>query len=193
MLLRGITFSLAALLAAGLTAESALADHDRKPRRIIIEEGYYPGPPIIRDIPGLRIFFGDYALSEEEFDELYGSPRRAHRFEEFEDEEPEYVPPRRKATEREKQQQKKTKAAAKPAKPAEQKKAASKATQTKTASAGLTCDKASAVVSGYGFSSVTPSSCSGKVYAFNATRDGKAFAIKLDPRSGELTEVKKLP
>lgn len=191
MLLRGITFSLAALIAAGLTAESALADHDRKPRRIIIEEGYYPGPPIIRDIPGLRIFFGDYALSEEEFDELYGSPRRANRFNGFEDDEPEYVPPRRKATEREKQ--KKAKAAAKPPKPAEQKKAASKPAAAKTASAGLTCDKASAVVSGYGFSSVTPSSCSGKVYAFNATRDGKAFAIKLDPKSGELTEVKKLP
>lgn len=191
MLLRSITFSLAALFAAGLTAEAALADHDRKPRRIIIEEGYYPVPPIIRDIPGLRIFFGDYALSEEEFDELYGSPRRSHRFDNFEDE-PEYVPPRRKATEREKQQ-KKTKSAAKPAKPAEQKKAASKPAATKTASASLTCDKAGAVVSGYGFSSVTPSSCSGKVYAFNATRDGKAFAIKLDPKSGELTEVKKLP
>ncbi len=189
MLLRGITFSFAALFAAGLTAETALADHDKKPRRIIIEEGYNPGPPIIRDIPGLRIFFGDYALSEEEFDELYGTPRRAHRFDDFEDE-PEYVPPRRKATEREKQQ-KKTKAAAKPSKPAEQKKQASKAAPAKPAS--LSCDKAGAVVSGYGFSSVTPSSCSGKVYAFNATRDGKAFAIKLDPESGELTEVKKLP
>ena len=34
---------------------------------------------------------------------------------------------------------------------------------------------------------------SGKVYAFNAQRGGKSFAIKLDSASGELTEVKKLP
>ena len=49
------------------------------------------------------------------------------------------------------------------------------------------------IVSGYGFSSVAAESCKGKVYAFNATRDGKKFAVKLDPASGELTEVKKLP
>ena len=57
----------------------------------------------------------------------------------------------------------------------------------------LSCDKATEVVSGYGFSSVEASACSGKLYAFNAKRDGKTFAIKLDPVSGELTEVKKLP
>lgn len=191
MLLRGITVSLAALIAGGVMAGEALADQDKKPRRIIIEDGYHPGPPIIRNIPGLRIFFGDYALSEEEFDELYGTPRRAYR-DDFDDEEPEYVPPRRKALERE-EQKRKAKAAAKPSKPAEQKKQAGKAAPAKPAAASLSCDKAGAVVSGYGFSSVTPSSCSGKVYAFNATRDGKAFAIKLDPKSGELTEVKKLP
>jgi len=33
--------------------------------------------------------------------------------------------------------------------------------------------------------------CSGKVYAFNATRDGKPFSVKLNSSSGELTEVKK--
>jgi hypothetical protein len=187
MYVRGITLSLAAMLAVAMTAESALADHDRRrPRRIIIEEGYYPGPPIIRDIPGLRIFFGDYALSEEEFDALYGTPpRRAYRY----DDEELQQKPRRKAGDREKQKQKqqKSKTAAKPAKQAEPKKTASKA------ASGLSCEKATSVVSGYGFSSVTPSSCSGKVYAFNATRDGKSFAIKLDPASGELTEVKKLP
>ena len=50
-----------------------------KPRRIIIEDDYYPGPAFIREIPGLRIFFGDYALTEEEFDELYGTGRRVYR------------------------------------------------------------------------------------------------------------------
>jgi hypothetical protein len=171
MFVRGVSLTLAAMLATGVLAGSARADHER---------GYY-GPPIIREIPGLRIFFGDYALSEEEFDALYGTPRRVYR-----DDEEEPVPrkQKRKAGEREKQKQK-SKAAAKPAKPAAKKKTA--------AAAGLSCEKATSVVTGYGFSGVTPSSCSGKVYAFNATRDGKSFAIKLDSASGELTEVKKLP
>ena len=181
MYVRGIVLTVLAVFSVGLIAESAEADHHKK-RRVIIEDDYYPpGPPIIRHVPGLRIFFGDYALSEEEFDELYGNGRRAYR----EDNETDRVAPKRKSVEREKKPAKKT--ATKPAKPAdEQKKTASKAE-------GLTCDKATSVVSGYGFSSVTPSSCSGKVYAFNAMRDGKSFAIKLDPASGELTEVKKLP
>jgi hypothetical protein len=190
MFVRGITLSLATLLATGVMVEHASADHER---------GYYPGPPIIREIPGLRILFGDYALSEDEFDELYGTPRRAYR---YYDDEPEPRSQTRRARERERELQKrkerqkqiqkqkqKSKAASKPAKPAEPKK-----TATKTAAAsGLSCEKATSVVTGYGFSSVTPSSCSGKVYAFNATRDGKAFAIKLNSANGELTEVKKLP
>jgi hypothetical protein len=49
------------------------------------------------------------------------------------------------------------------------------------------------VVSSFGFSSVEAASCTGKIYAFNAQRDGKAFSIKLDSASGELTDVKKLP
>ena len=72
--------------------------------------------------------------------------------------------------------------------------------KTQTASAAkpladgpLTCEKATEVVSGYGFSSVEASSCTGRLYAFNAKRGGKSFAIKLDSTSGELTEVKKLP
>ena len=68
------------------------------------------------------------------------------------------------------------------------------ATSAKAPGSGpLTCEKATQVVAGFGFSSVEASSCSGKVYAFNAKRGGKSFAIKLDPASGELTEVKKLP
>jgi hypothetical protein len=190
MYVRGIVLTVLAVFSVGLIAESAEADHHKKPRRIIIEDEYYPpGPPIIRHVPGLRIFFGDYALSEEEFDELYGNGRRVYR----DEDEYDRVAPKRKSVEREKKKPAK-KTTAKPAKPtrpdaqngAEQKKTASKAQ-------GLSCDKATSVVSGYGFSSVTPSSCSGKVYAFNAMRDGKSFAIKLDSASGELTEVKKLP
>lgn len=185
MFVRGITLSLAAIFAMGVMVESARADHER---------GYYPGPPIIREIPGLRIFFGDYALSEEEFDELYGTPRRAYRYDE---DEPQTRKQKRKAArerERELQKQKqKSKAAARPPKQTEPKQAETKKTTKTAAASGLSCEKATSVVSGYGFSSVTPSSCSGKVYAFNATRDGKSFAIKLDAASGELTEVKKLP
>jgi len=55
----------------------------------------------------------------------------------------------------------------------------------------ITCAKAGEIVSGYGFKSVQQVSCSGQTYAFNATRDGKPFTIKLSAASGELTEVKK--
>lgn len=185
MFVRGITLSLAALFAFGVLAETANADHHKKPRRIVVEDDYFPGPAFIRVIPGLRILFGDYALSEEEFDERYGNGRRVYRDDDA-------APPgksKRKASERERQKQKNSKAAAKPTKQTDQKKAASKT----ASAAGLSCDKATSVVSGYGFSNVTASSCKGKVYAFSAVRDGNAFTIKLDPASGELTEVKKLP
>ena len=98
MLGRGFAVSLAALLAFGIFAESANAEHRNKHRRVIVEEDYYPPPPFIGAVPGLRIFFGDYALSEEEFDELYG--RRDRRSDERYDEryyEPEFVKPKRKA------------------------------------------------------------------------------------------------
>jgi hypothetical protein len=61
----------------------------------------------------------------------------------------------------------------------------------KPAPGALSCGKASDIIVGYGFSAVKPAACSGKTYAFNATRDGKAFTIKLDAATGELTEVKK--
>jgi hypothetical protein len=65
------------------------------------------------------------------------------------------------------------------------------AAKKKTAAA-LSCDKATAIVAGYGFATVKAEDCQGQVYAFNATRDGKNYAIKLSALSGELTEVKKL-
>jgi hypothetical protein len=39
---------------------------------------------------------------------------------------------------------------------------------------------------------VKPTVCSGRVYAFDAARDGKAYAIKLNATNGELTEVRKV-
>jgi hypothetical protein len=56
----------------------------------------------------------------------------------------------------------------------------------------MSCDKAEKIVSGYGFTSVKPTTCTGQVFAFNATRSGKAYVIKLSSASGELTEVKKV-
>jgi hypothetical protein len=56
----------------------------------------------------------------------------------------------------------------------------------------LSCDKAKAIVSDYGFTDIEAQSCKGKVYAFGARRDGKSFTVKLSSSSGELTEVKRL-
>jgi hypothetical protein len=56
----------------------------------------------------------------------------------------------------------------------------------------MSCDKAGKIISDYGFSSVKASSCTGKIYAFNATRGGKPYLIRLSAASGELTEVKKV-
>lgn len=57
----------------------------------------------------------------------------------------------------------------------------------------LSCDKAGAIVADYAFSAIKPSNCNGQIYAFNASRDGKSFAITLDAVSGELIEVRKVP
>lgn len=62
----------------------------------------------------------------------------------------------------------------------------------KSSGGALSCDKAEQLVAGYGFANVKPASCSGATYAFNAVRDGKSYAVKLDSGSGELTEVKKI-
>ena len=63
---------------------------------------------------------------------------------------------------------------------------------TKSSGSGMSCDKASSIISGYGFSSVKPTSCKGQVYAFSAVRSGKNYQISLNASSGELTEVKKV-
>ncbi len=150
--------------------------------------------------------FGDDEYYEDERprayydrDDEYYEPRY------YEGEEPVYIAPKKK--------QKKTVKAVPTAKPAikksvastEKKKAVTASVasveknavipaEKKTASAGpgMSCDKAGKIVSGYGFTSVKPATCTGQVFAFNATRSGKAYVIKLSSASGELTEVKKV-
>jgi hypothetical protein len=68
----------------------------------------------------------------------------------------------------------------------------STAPAAKKQASAISCDKATKVITGYGFSEVKSLDCKGQVYAFNAKRDGKAFSIKLNATNGELTEVKKL-
>jgi hypothetical protein len=55
----------------------------------------------------------------------------------------------------------------------------------------LSCEAASDIIKGFGFSDVQPTSCSGQVYDFSAARDGSAYVIKLSAADGELTEVRK--
>jgi hypothetical protein len=56
----------------------------------------------------------------------------------------------------------------------------------------LSCGKAKTIIGGYGFSHVQPSDCDGRVFAFNATRDGKPFSVTLNAQNGELIQVRKL-
>ncbi len=110
-------------------------------------------------------------LTAEEYDRIYGNKFDKKFYE------PDYQPPVRKT--------------AIPAVGS----AAAKSTTAATAaskSAAVSCDKASSIITGYGFSDVKPADCLGQVYAFSAARDGKAYAIKLNAASGELTEVKKV-
>lgn len=103
----------------------------------------------------------------------------------YEGEEPVYVAPKKK---------KNAKAAptSKPSVPAVEKKAVNSAgKKTANAATAISCDKAEEIVSGYGFANVTPTTCTGQVFAFNATRSGKTYVIKLSSANGELTEVNK--
>ena len=110
----------------------------------------------------------------------------------YEGEEPVYIAPKKKT-----KKNVKTSPASKPVvkkSVASTEKKAVSSTGKKTASAAtaISCDKAEKIVSGYGFANVTPTTCTGQVFTFNATRSGKAYVIKLSPASGELTEVRKV-
>lgn len=104
----------------------------------------------------------------------------------YEGEEPVYIAPKKKKTA-------KAAPAPKPSGAVVEKKAVS-STGKKTASVAtaISCDTAERIVSDYGFANVTPTTCTGQVFTFNATRSGKAYVIKLSSASGELTEVKKV-
>lgn len=116
-----------------------------------------------------------------------------------EDDEPVYVPPKKKkktvkSVSVPKPVIKKPVVAAekKAVETVEKKTVASVEKKTVPATAGMSCDKAEKIISGYGFTSVKPTACTGQIFAFNATRSGKAYVIKLSSASGELTEVKKV-
>jgi hypothetical protein len=160
---------------ASALANPAGAEQRRQPGEIMLAQDNSSDQTFLRKIPGIRLLFGDKPPAEQtpeparnkkankNFDESYYEPQPANPSQ------------------------------PKPAAPAKAKPPAKPAKAAQTVAAPISCEQATAVVSGFGFSSVEAASCSGKVYAFNAKRDGKSFAIKLDSTSGELTEVKKLP
>lgn len=183
--IRGIS-----LLGLGLLAEAALTgpglaggNHNEPPP---VYEQDYSGPPIIRRIPGLRILFGDRTVDD--YSENDGETKKKKKIDETYYEPQPAQPAAPKVV-----KPPPPKAGAAPSNPALPQKTAAVTPAKPPGSGPLSCDKATEVVAGFGFSSVEASSCSGKVYAFNAKRGGKNFAIKLDPASGQLTEVRKLP
>lgn len=197
MFLRLASAALAATVIAGTLASDAFADHRK--RRVIVYDPYYAGPVVVRP-PGLmRLMFGGYRMTPEEYDAMYGQDRFDESY--YDPQLDEAVPPPKP------RKTKKPVTASKATAPTTTKKPLTTASISKPAAAGtdaetarkpaasgksVSCTKAGEIVSGYGFSAVKPADCDGQVYAFNATRDGKSFSIKLNAASGELTEVKKL-
>jgi hypothetical protein len=195
MLTRIISTAAFALIASTLLVPNAA---EAGSRWRFLNPGYYFYDPPPRD------FYADDYDDEDYYEDrrplAYYDPDDDYYEPRYEGEEPVYIAPKKK---------KKT---AKAVKPVENKSVASTkkkapessvasvekkavtATEKKTASAvsGMSCDKAGEIVSGYGFTSVKPTACTGQIFAFNATRGGKAYVIKLSSASGELTEVKKV-
>ena len=72
-------------------------------------------------------------------------------------------------------------------------------TDTKVASTPPTkpttvdCDKGAAIVSGFGFDNVKTKNCAADTLAYNAQRSGQPFEVSVNPKTGELIAVKKLP
>ena len=56
----------------------------------------------------------------------------------------------------------------------------------------VTCDKGMGIVSSFGFTNVTSTSCAGGTLVYKAERSGSPFEIEVNAKSGELTAVKKL-
>lgn len=182
MFIRGIPLFLMACATISVSGTWAGAQQ-RNPAQP--PEASSSGPPIIRHIPGLRILFGEDFVQEE------ASGNRSGNAEDIDESyyEPQPAQPQKPKKNTAVTPQKPVASGSESPAAAEQKAAAA----AKPAAPGLTCEKAATVISGYGFSDVSPESCAGKTYAFAAKRDGRSFAIKVDAASGELSEVKKLP
>jgi hypothetical protein len=56
----------------------------------------------------------------------------------------------------------------------------------------IACSKGAEIVSGYGFTSVKPRTCTGTTYSFDATRAANAYLIKVSAATGEISDVQKL-
>ena len=201
-----------AALAAIAGSFATVADAEAGSRWRFLNPGYYFYDPPPRDFYAYEYddeeFYGDeerplayYDPDDDYYDPRYYEPR-------YEGEEPVYIAPKKK-TKKTVKADPVPKPVAKKSVTAAQKKALTKTETTslasvekkavapaekKTAAAagGMSCEKAEKIVSGYGFTSVKPTACSGQVFAFNATRSGKSYVIKLSSASGELTEVKKV-
>lgn len=104
----------------------------------------------------------------------------------YEGEKPAYIAPKKKKPS-------KAAPALKPSGTVVEKKAVSSSGKIAAkAATALSCAKAEKIVSDYGFADITPTTCTGQVFAFNATRSGKNYVIKMSSASGELTEVKRI-
>ncbi len=200
MLSRIISAAAFALIASTLLVPTAA---EAGSRWRFLNPGYYFYDPPPRD------FYADEYGDEEYYEDderplAYYEPDDDYYEPRYEGEEPVYIAPKKK---------KKTAKAVPAPKPVikksvastekkavtsksvasvEKKAVTSTEKKTATAATGMSCDKAEKIVSGYGFTSVKPTTCTGQVFAFNATRSGKAYVIKLSSASGELTEVKKV-
>lgn len=158
-----------AALMSGTMAVSGVADAGSK-----VQFRYYTYDP------DYDYYYGPEYIPEPRYYRYFRRDRPAYLYEDDRDDyayepdyyEPEYIPPRKRRTYANPQPP--------PKPPAAKKKPTS-----------ISCSKAGQIVSGYGFKGVQQVTCTGKIYAFNATRDGKPFSIKLNSSSGELTEVKK--
>ena len=139
-------------------------------------ETYYPGPIYIPP-PRYKRQYERYSSYDDDYDDF--DPDYY---------EPEYVPPKKKMKKPQKSQKPAITKQKTAKKPTTQKQAT--VPQAKKTGA-ISCDKASKIVAGYGFSAVKPSTCQGKEYAFAATRDGKNYVIKMSSANGELTQVQK--
>jgi hypothetical protein len=158
---------LAAFGASFLPAGDAEARHRLKWRewRFDPDFGFYRPEP--RYIP-----YPAYEFEDDYEEEYFDPPRRYSYAPEYY--EPEYAPPPRKR------------------RPATALRAPAEPPAAKPKPKLISCKKAAGIVSGFGFDAVKATGCKGKSYAFSATRDGKRYAITVNPANGELTKVKKL-